>query len=164
MNRQLELAGRGRRLTATLIDAILVPSLSVVLIMIAGVLEDAEDYATNWWMLWVLLLAIASYLILNGYWLWQSGQTVGKRLLGIAITGTASVDDTNDEFIPAPLWRLIALRALFFPLLFLIVIPWVMLIPIVDQLFIFGKGRRCLHDLIAGTQVVRLPPKKRNAN
>lgn len=164
MSKPMELAGRGRRLTATLIDAILVPSLSIVLIMIAGVLEDAEDYATSWWMLWVLLLAIVSYLILNGYGLWQSGQTVGKRLLGIAITRTKSAEDTNDEFVPAPLWRLIALRALFFPLLFLIVIPWVMLIPIVDQLLIFGKDRRCLHDLIAGTQVVRLPPKKRNAN
>ena len=30
-------------------------------------------------------------------------------------------------------------------------------LPVADQLFIFGKRRRCLHDYVAGTQVVRLP-------
>ncbi|MGI9325870.1 MAG: RDD family protein [Pseudomonadales bacterium] len=164
MSEHFELAGRGRRLGATLIDAVLVPSLSIVLIMAAGVLEDAEDYANNWWMLWVLLLAIVSYLILNGYWLWQRGQTVGKRLLGIAIASTENADAKGDAFTPAPLWRLIAIRAWFFPLLFLIVVPWVLLIPIVDQLLIFGKRKRCLHDLIAKTQVVRLPSEQRIAN
>ncbi len=54
----LVLAGRFRRLIATLIDAILVPSLTLVLVMIAGVVEDAEDYVDYWWIMWVLLLAV----------------------------------------------------------------------------------------------------------
>jgi uncharacterized RDD family membrane protein YckC len=149
MTEETQLAGRLRRLAATVVDAVLVPSLTLVLVMIAGVVEDAEDYTDNWWMLWVLLLAVLSYLILNGYLLWRRGQTLGKRLTGIAIVSAGRPD-------PAPLWKLICVRALFFPLLFLVVVPSLALIPIVDQLFIFGKRRRCLHDLVSGTEVVRL--------
>jgi uncharacterized RDD family membrane protein YckC len=152
------LAGRLRRLAATSIDAILVPSLTLVLVMIAGVVEDAEDYTNNWWMLWVFLLAVASYLILNGYGLWRRGQTLGKKLMGITIVAADGGDDGQHSSTPAPLWKLICLRALFFPLLFMTVIPWFAALPIIDQLFIFGKSRRCLHDLVSGTVVVRLAP------
>ena len=152
MSAPYPLAGRWRRLAATLIDMILVPTLTIILIMMADVLEDAEDYQTNAWMLWVLLLAIASYLILNGYTLLRRGQTLGKRLLGIAIVDAAGQT-------PAPVWKLICIRALFFPLLFLVLvgvaIPPLALLPLVDQLFIFGKNRRCLHDYASGTVVVR---------
>jgi len=153
---ELDLAGRGRRLVATLIDAALVPSLTLVLVMIAGVLEDAEDYADNWWMLWVFLLAVVSYLILNGYGLWRRGQTLGKMALGIAIVPARTGPNGQWGSAPAPLWKLICLRALFFPLLFVVVVPTFAALPIVDQLFIFGKRRRCLHDLVSGTVVVRL--------
>ena len=51
---------------------------------------------------------------------------------------------------------MIGLRALFFPLLFVVILPWVAALPVIDQLFVFRKSRRCLHDLVAGTVVVRL--------
>ena len=155
-NTGLYLAGRFRRLVATLIDAILVPVLTIVLVMIAGVLEDAEDYADRWWMLWVFLLAIVSYLILNGYTLWRQGQTLGKKLVGIAIVPAGEYDDGQYGQVPAPLWKLICLRALFFPVLFVVVLPPLSILPLIDQLLIFGKRRRCLHDLVSGTAVVRL--------
>ncbi len=158
VNLQLPLAGRGRRLVATAIDALLVPSLTLVLVMIAGVVEDADDYVDRWWMVWVLLLAVTSYLILNGYPLWRRGQTVGKLLMGIAIVADAKPDGDFTEPRTAPLWKLICLRALFFPLLFVVVVPALAVLPIVDQLFIFGKRRRCLHDFVSGTIVVRLRP------
>jgi uncharacterized RDD family membrane protein YckC len=149
------LAGRFRRLAATLIDAVLVPSLAFLLIMVAGVLEDAEDYQDSLWMLWVLLLAIASYLLLNGYTLWRSGQTLGKKILRIAIVAAAEGDSGAAR---PPLWKLIFIRAWFFALLFtlplLLVFPIYGLLPVVDQAFIFGKRRRCLHDLVSGTIVV----------
>ena len=154
-----ELAGRWRRLAATLIDAVLVPCLTLVLVMIAGVLEDAEDYADAMWVLWVFLLAVASYLLLNGYTLWRRGQTLGKWLTGIAIVradvaGRAS-EDVRADAARVPLWKLVCIRALFFPLLFLVAVPWVTLLPLLDQLLIFRRNRRCLHDLLAGTIVVR---------
>lgn len=141
------LAGRGRRLLATLVDMILVPLLTLVLVAAFGVTEDAEDYASQAWIGWVLLLAVASYLLVNGYLLWRRGQTVGKALLGIRIV---AADGSR-----APLWKLICIRALFFPLLYLIVLWPFMLVPIADQAPIFARGRRCLHDLAAGTRVVR---------
>lgn len=154
----LPLAGRGRRLAATLLDAVFVPLLTVVLLMITDVMEDAEDYRDNWWMLWVLLLAILSYLMLNGYGLKNRGQTLGKRIMGIAIVSAAPLEGGLNAPVPAPLWKLICLRALFFPMLFVGPVPPYTLLPLIDQLLIFGKRRRCLHDLLCGTAVVRLAP------
>jgi hypothetical protein len=68
------LAGRGRRLVATLIDMLLVPALTALLVMITGVMEHAAAYRNSMWMLNVFLLAVLSYLILNGYWLFTKGR------------------------------------------------------------------------------------------
>ena len=163
MSDGLFLAGRLRRLVATLIDAMLVPSLTLVLVLIAGVVEDAEDYVDLWWIVWVLLLAVVSYLLLNGYGLWRRGQTLGKQVMGVAIVPAAGAGDGRYGRTPAPLWKLICVRALFFPLLFLSVVPWIAALPIIDQLLIFRKSRRCLHDLICGTVVVRLSPRGQNS-
>ena len=148
-------ASRRRRLFATLIDMALVPTLTIVLVMVTGIVEDASDYQNNWWMLWTLLLAIASYLILNGYGLWTRGQTLGKRALGIAIVDHQT---PPSDPRPAPLWKLIFLRAWFFPMLFLLPLPWLCLLPIIDQAAIFTADKRCVHDRLCATQVVRLPP------
>lgn len=166
MNSKLPLAGRFRRLVATLVDAILVPALSFVLVMITDVMEDAEDYGNvDLMILWIFLLAVVAYLILNGYTLWRRGQTLGKWVMGIAIVPASSRvpegvmwggDESKSAYVPAPLWKLICVRALFFPVLFLALVPSLTLLPVLDQALIFGKRRRCLHDLVAGTIVVRV--------
>jgi hypothetical protein len=65
-------------------------------------------------------------------------------------------DEGKSAYVAAPLWKLICIRALFFPVLFLVVVPWLALLPVLDLALIFGKRRRCLHDLVAGTIVVRV--------
>jgi len=154
------LASRWRRLFATAIDAVLVPGLTLFLVMLTGVVEHAEDFVDRWWVLHVLLLAIASYLLVNGYLLWYKGQTVGKALLGIAVirvpSDAAARLDGTFESVPAAFWKLICIRALFFPLLFVGIIPYFTILPLLDQVFIFGRQRRCLHDWISGTLVVRV--------
>ena len=153
MNNAPILAGRFRRLLATLIDAVLVPALTLALVMISGVVEDAEDYSGDGWQLRMLIsvfaLAVLSYLILNGYGLWRRGQTLGKQLLGIAIVQAPRQADGHYVQRPTPFWKLICIRAMFFPLLFMVVPA------IVDHLFALTRSRRCLHDLAAGTIVVR---------
>lgn len=142
------LASRGRRLLATAIDAILVPAVTLLLVMLTGVVEDAEDYVDNGWILHVLLLAIGSYLLLNGYTLWRTRQTLGKRIMGIALAGAAGAT--------VSWWRLVVVRAPFFALMYLLLVPPLALVPLIDHLMIFGKRRRCLHDRLAGTEVVRV--------
>jgi uncharacterized RDD family membrane protein YckC len=142
----LPLAGRGRRLLGTAIDMVLVPVLTLLLVMALDVVEDAEDYQNLAWVGWVFGLAIASYLMLNGYLLWRRGQTIGKALVRIAIVAGNGAK--------APLWKLVCIRAPFFPLLYAVAVWPFTVLPVIDQAFIFGKRRRCLHDLAAGTQVV----------
>ena len=152
------LASRQQRLTATLIDAVLVPSLTIFIVMITDVMEDAEDYIDNWWILHVFLQAVASYLLLNAYTLWRYGQTLGKRIMRIAIVSSKDMggDETIFELQSVPLWRLLLLRAPFFALLFAAILPPLVLLPVFDLLFIFGSSRRCLHDWLSGTVVVRM--------
>lgn len=153
----LTLASRWRRLVATVIDAILVPSLTLVLIMLTNVLEDAEDYADSWWILHVLGLAIFSYLLLNGIGLQRRGQTIGKRLMQIMVVPMQALDHPGNHIEPASLWKLICIRAWFFAFLFVMVVPWILLLPLVDHLLIFSSKRRCLHDFLAGTVVINRP-------
>lgn len=67
--------------------------------------------------------------------------------MGIAIVTTSTGES-------APFWKLVCIRALFFPLLFTLISPVLALLPIVDRGFVF-RNRRCVHDLAAGTSVVR---------
>ena len=149
------LAGRCRRLFATLIDLVLVPTLTILLVMMTGVMEDPEDYRNSAFVLPVFALAISSYLLLNGYWLFMRGQTVGKRLLSVAIVDHSSVDHSSGA--RAHFWKLIVIRTLFFPFLYLTITPaLIALVPLIDQFAIFTKQTRCLHDYAAGTRVVKV--------
>ena len=147
-----ELAGRGRRLGAYIIDTIIA---GIVLVAVAyfnpgplGVtmLDIMRDPTTQQvstagsiWFL-IIFMAINSYLLLT------KGQTVGKWMLGIRIVDAAS----NGA---ATAVKLLGLRY--------VLVMLVMAIPIIgqllglaDALFIFRSDRRCVHDLLAGTKVV----------
>jgi uncharacterized RDD family membrane protein YckC len=148
MTGELVLAGRGGRLVASLIDVLSVPAVAIILMLVTGVLEHAADWsASGRPVLRMFALGVVSYLILNVWLLWQRGQTVGKAVMGIAIVSTKSGGQ-------ASFWRL-AVRALFFPTLYLIVWPLAAAFPLLDQLLIFGKRRRCVHDYLCGTSVVK---------
>ena len=79
----------------------------------------------------LLLLAVFVYQIVL---LTKDGQTVGKKAWGIRIVRMQT--GANGGFVTNALLRLIPLYGL------------------VDILFIFRSDRRCIHDMIAGTQVV----------
>ena len=136
MSADIRPASRFLRLMATFIDALLVILFALALMLVSGVLETAEDYA-NHPMLRVIGLGIASYLLLNGWLLWARGQTIGKLIFGIAMVRR----DTGER---VPLWRLLLVRG-----------PVFILLPVIGELTIFGKARRCIHDYAAGTQVIR---------
>jgi uncharacterized RDD family membrane protein YckC len=148
MSAELVLAGRGRRLVASLIDVLLVPTLAIFIMHVTGVLEHAADWSTSGRpVLRMFALGVVGYLILNVWLLWKRGQTVGKAIMGIVIVSTKSGNK-------APFWRL-AIRSLFFPTLYLVVWPLAAAFPLIDQVLIFGKRRRCGHDYLCGTSVVK---------
>ena len=139
-------AGRGRRLAATALDFFATPMLGLFLLLASGALEHAEDYASEAMpgpLLRVLLIAATAYLLAHGWWMARRGQTLGKALLGIRVVVRASGE-------PAGFGRMLA-RVPFFALWY---VPFTV-VPFVDAAFVLGKRRRCLHDMVTGTEVVR---------
>lgn len=141
------LASRWRRLCASMVDS-LVLMLFVIPTMyltggFSGFSEDAQP--SIGYSLVIGLLGSIVFILLNGKLLLSNGQTIGKRLLGIKIV------DLNGD-LPELKKHLLKRYAVFF-------IP--AQVPVVGQLFstintlfIFGKQKRCVHDLAAGTKVV----------
>jgi uncharacterized RDD family membrane protein YckC len=77
--------------------------------------------------------------------LYKTGQTIGKKLIGIKITDLKGKTPT---LIKSYVLRfLIPSLICSFPVLGIIL--W-----FIDVLFIFGKNKRCIHDYIAETKVM----------
>jgi len=92
------------------------------------------------------LCSWTGFLAVNCYFLIKNGQTIGKYLLGVRIA------DLNGD-IPA-FWRIIFLRYL--PTAVLGLFGFLGgVVSTLDSLMIFRRSRRCLHDLIAGTRVLK---------
>lgn len=166
-NADLELAPRGHRLGAAILDSIFGGIFIVAVLFAAGFvsgifLEDAEAFWVNnfgggpdgqmSWLGAALLMAVAlsGWLLINGYFIVRNGQTLGKLILKIKMVRADS------GALPS-LPRVVFLR--FLPVNLVALIPLVgNLILLADALFIFGDERRCLHDRIAGTRVVLAVP------
>jgi uncharacterized RDD family membrane protein YckC len=140
------LATRSSRLLAALID-VLIAWLGPVALMLYGdslgfrAADDDPTTSLAGLMMFGWLLLVGAY---NAWMLSTRGQTVGKSLLRIRIVG---LDGSR-----ASAGQALLLRSLL--VLLLDLVPGFLL---ADPLFIFRKDRRCLHDLIAGTQVVAIP-------
>ena len=145
-------AGIPRRLLATAIDFVVVPLASLLVMLVSGAMEHAEAYVGNQPWIRAFLLGVAGYLLVNDWLLHVRGQTWGKLIMGIKIVAA----DTGEI---AAWWRLICIRALFFPMLYLPILYGLVgllaLLPVVDQAVGLRGDRRCLHDWLAGTRVVR---------
>ena len=92
-----------------------------------------------------LVLSWLIFLAINVYLLQTQGQTIGKKLLGLRIVRT------NGE--RASLMRLVGLRYL--PFWILPLIPYLNWIGVINVLMIFRESRKCLHDDVADTIVVK---------
>jgi uncharacterized RDD family membrane protein YckC len=143
------LASRWKRLGGALIDAIIALAVMIPFMVATGVYEQItqphQEMSMGQQILFFLFGQIV-FLAINGYLLAKQGQTVGKK-----IVGTRIVAFTDGQRLP--LGKVYGLRYL--PLSAFALVPVVGgLTGLADPLFIFRKDKRCLHDLIAGTQVV----------
>lgn len=157
-----ELADRGTRFLAWLLDnvigfAVCLPGAFLLgfsfLVDLLQQKVDASYELSARATLGVMLLAIGglTLLAIQVWMLSRRGQTIGKRILGIRIVMVA--DGRNPGFT-----RAVGLRW-FVPSLIQFglnaVPPLGLLFFIVDCGFIFRADQRTIHDLIAGTKVVK---------
>jgi len=140
-----QLAGRGARFWAAMLDGLLSCAITYAASRLLGIEWFSEHPSLA--KLWPLYLcSFALFALVQGWFLHVRGQTLGKMALGIRIKRT---DGSR-----AGVGRTMGLR---------VGVTWLVgAIPVAgpvltfaDVLFIFGKSRRCLHDFIANTIVVK---------
>lgn len=124
-----ELASRGSRLAASLVDALLPGGIALAAFFIGQPL--------------FFFLAAICLIVYQVYLLADRGQTIGKKMMNIKIVTWGG--DANGGFSTNVLKRVI-LNA---------IISIVPLYALVDIFFIFREDRRCCHDLLASTKVVQ---------
>jgi uncharacterized RDD family membrane protein YckC len=139
------LAGRGARLGAVLLDC-LIAFVVVLPGLVVGV-AGSEDNDTTKIIAGLLCgVGILVLAIIQIYLLTTRGQTVGKKIVGVKIVKYA--DSSSPGFVHACLLRAIVPAVISS-------VPIVgPMFSLVDICFIFSEERRCIHDLIAGTKVV----------
>lgn len=171
MSTHLNLASRGKRLAATIIDN--APAYIQMLILFGlllgvGLIENpvfffyAAIAAAGMWLL-IIPLGILHLVLIQ-----RRSQTLGKMFMDIQV-----VDDVSRQRIR--FWRYVLLRSLLGGTFFgaVIVIPMLLQVSsdyiyaailaytILDGLCIFRPNRKTIHDMIASTVVVDLPVEKR---
>jgi len=147
---RLILANRRQRLYASLIDGLLGMMITLPVRWKFGFFLGATPGMgglISWQSAPLTAATTIAWLALNTYFLSQRSQTLGKVITHIRIVNEA-------DGLPAPLRRTIVLRYL--PVAAVSLLPVLQVLTLVDIAFIFRKDHRCLHDLIAGTVVVKV--------
>jgi uncharacterized RDD family membrane protein YckC len=136
-----DLAGMGGRLAAAAIDLVLLLAIDMAVIWltlrISGLSPTVEDIGTIRPVPMVAFLLVMAFLYLTGFTV-GGGQTIGKMLAGIRVTG----DDGRGVDITGAVVRALGCLAT---------------IATLGLLFLpafFGTERRAVHDRMAGTRVV----------
>ncbi|MCA9642618.1 MAG: RDD family protein [Polyangiaceae bacterium] len=149
-----KLADRDQRLMAAITDGLLLMVTSAAGLAIASRFMDL-DIADPDAGLRFQIVALVSSLPMSAiqwYLVATSGQTIGKKMQRIQVV---RMDGKPVGFVHG-----VALRS------------WVLgavgilvgCIRMIDYLYIFREDRRCIHDLIADTKVIALPPLETQAD
>ncbi len=151
---EIKLATRLLRFIAFLIDASVVAIIFCLLFILLKVtifdldlmkIFRGDSNYLEFLFFSVIGISCIIYFIVNFYWLYKNGQTMGKKLTGIKI-----IDEKGN--VPS-LGRSYGYRFLI-PVLISSLPVFGLLFWLTDALFIFGKKRKCIHDYLAGTKVV----------
>lgn len=143
-----DLATRGSRLVAQLLNLLVIVGILFAGAFLGSFLASAigSAEASGTIMIVGVGLPLALLLIYNLRLLAESGQSLGKKWMGIRIVRS------NGE--KAALSQILIMRYL--PIQLISAIPILgPIVGMIDLLMIFGDEQRCLHDRIADTLVVR---------
>jgi len=144
-------AERGQRLAAVIVDSLayIATYLPLLVGLVISIASQTDKSDTPVALIIGGVASLACVVGLIGYTIHlviRNGQTIGKRALGIKVV---RLDGS-----PIGLGRSFWLRNVVPGLLG--AIPFFgALVSLVDILMIFGEDRRCLHDKIADTKVIR---------
>jgi uncharacterized RDD family membrane protein YckC len=153
-------AGRGTRLGAAIIDNLIlfvpmVPAYVRAWPQIQSASAAGQRSAMSVWGLiasgssgWFYIgsLCCVIVLVINGMLAYKNGQTIAKKWLGIK--------DVRTDGSPVSFARIFWLRNTIG--IVISFIPYIGgIYGLVDALFIFGSAKRCVHDYIADTIVIR---------
>jgi uncharacterized RDD family membrane protein YckC len=141
VNPYAELATRRQRLAANALDAFI---LALIILPAAFVVPAIDGFGV---LVASSMLVLASVFVAStNLWLLAShGATIGKHVMRIRAT---RCDGSR-----ASIWRLVFLRGL--PLGLLALLPYLNLLVPASLLLIFRDERRCLHDYLADTIVIK---------
>jgi uncharacterized RDD family membrane protein YckC len=149
------LAGRGERLGAALLDGLIFGLMVYTPFLVAGSSAIFTAIITRQPLVWVAGMVIGAavagfmllvWAVLTIVFVNRNGQTIAKKLIGIKVVRR---DGSKVGFA-----RIFWLRNVVNTVITMVPILGG-LYAIVDLLFIFGEPRRCVHDMIADTIVVR---------
>lgn len=141
----MNLATRGQRLGAAVLDAMVIVPLGVVAAIVLPMGERNPNLMAL--MIAILVAAIVAIIVINAVGIYRNGQTIGKRLLGIRVVRSNGerVDFARYVFLR---WLAIAILG---------AIPLLGgFITLLDALLIFRDNHKCLHDDFADTIVITL--------
>lgn len=147
-----DLASLGERLAAALLDGLMMLVINLPLMYFGGYFRAVFDAAAvggqppfTLMLTWAGI-GLVIFLLVQGYPLAAWGQTWGKRILRIRI---ADLQGGQPSFATLLLRRYLPMQAVSMIPLVGVLLVWV------DILMIFRRDRRCAHDLVAGTRVVK---------
>jgi len=152
-----EKAGRGVRLGAFLLDSLisgiwLAPAYFAAFAALARMPRGQNPLAlwgalaATGWLFTLGVLGSLAMLVITAVLVYRNGQTIAKKLLGIKVVRT----DGSKATLSRIFWLRNVVNSL------ITVIPFIgALYVFADFLWIFGEQRRCLHDYIADTIVIR---------
>jgi uncharacterized RDD family membrane protein YckC len=142
------LASRWARLGASLIDSLIISVIVLPVMYFTGGFDGVSTgvQPSIGYSLIMGLLSIGVFLVINYRSLVASGQTVGKKVLEIKIVDLdGNLPTLRDHLLKRyGVYMLTAQVPMVGPVLNLI-----------NICFIFGAEKRCVHDLIAKTKVVK---------
>jgi uncharacterized RDD family membrane protein YckC len=152
----LEKATRGSRLGATLIDGLIfgLPFTPAYMVALPAAMHQGKPGAYAIWSaiaatggrFYFALALLLCTATITAVLVYRNGQTIGKKWLGIKVVRK---DGSRATFA-----RIFGLRYLLNTMIGLVPIIGG-LYGLVDALFIFGEAKRCCHDYLADTIVVR---------
>ncbi len=137
------------RLFAALLDGVCVMIAMIPFVLISNGLKWLSNQGLGF-LIYSIVLGIVGFGVfigINYKFLVGSGQTIGKKVFKMKVVDMQGRQTTLKGHL---------LKRYAFHLLLPLVPKIGQIAAFVNALFIFRQNRRCVHDLVAGTQVVKL--------